>query len=52
MIFPAEMRIDYVRVYQRTGESNVGCNPDRFPTTDYINNHLEAYTSTYRVPGY
>jgi len=43
MIFPAEMLVDYVRVYQRTGSTNVGCNPKAYPTTDYINNHLEAY---------
>ncbi|KAF8339430.1 beta-glucan synthesis-associated [Amanita rubescens] len=27
MIFPAELRIDYVRVYQRKGSKNVGCDP-------------------------
>ncbi|KAG6825851.1 hypothetical protein H0H92_002186 [Tricholoma furcatifolium] len=42
--FPAEMRFEYVRVYQRTGSSNVGCSPDAFPTEDYINNHMDAYT--------
>ncbi|KAJ6475256.1 beta-glucan synthesis-associated [Mycena vitilis] len=41
--FPAEMLVDYVRVYQRDGETNVGCNPKDFPTTDYINDHLVAY---------
>ncbi|KAF8987327.1 beta-glucan synthesis-associated [Cyathus striatus] len=43
MIFPAELKFDYVRVYQRKGQSNVGCNPKDYPTMDYINNHLEAY---------
>jgi len=46
MVFPSEMLVDYVRVYQRKGSSNVGCNPKDFPTTDYINNHLEAYQNT------
>ncbi|KAJ7437784.1 beta-glucan synthesis-associated [Mycena galericulata] len=45
MVFPAEMLIDYVRVYQRDGETNIGCNPPDYPTTDYINNHYSAYTS-------
>jgi beta-glucan synthesis-associated protein KRE6 len=45
MIFPAEYKIDYVRVYQRTGQTNTGCSPRDYPTADYINNHLEAYTS-------
>lgn len=46
MQFPAVMLIDYVRVYQRKGHTNVGCNPKDYPTTDYINKHLDAYTST------
>ncbi|RDB14975.1 putative beta-glucan synthesis-associated protein C23H3.11c [Hypsizygus marmoreus] len=43
MIFPAEMLIDYVRVYQRKGHTNVGCNPKDYPTEDYINAHEDAY---------
>ena len=46
MIFPAIMQIDYVRVYQRKGQNNVGCDPADYPTKDYIDNHMEAYTST------
>ncbi|THH16891.1 hypothetical protein EW146_g3823 [Bondarzewia mesenterica] len=45
MEFPAEMLVDYVRVYQRKGSPNVGCSPPDYPTEDYINNHLEAYTN-------
>ncbi|KAF8964548.1 beta-glucan synthesis-associated [Flammula alnicola] len=45
MIFPAEMKIDYVRVYQRKGQTNTGCSPPNYPTADYINNHLDAYTN-------
>jgi len=45
MQFPAVMLIDYVRVYQRKGQTNIGCNPQNYPTTDYINNHLDAYTN-------
>lgn len=43
MEFPAEMLVDYVRVYQRKGSTNVGCSPSGYPTADYINNHADAY---------
>ena len=45
MVFPAEMLVDYVRVYQRSGATNIGCNPKAYPTSDYISAHLEAYQS-------
>lgn len=45
LTFPTEMLIDYVRIYQRKGDENIGCSPDDYPTEDYINNHLNAYTS-------
>ncbi|KAI0687091.1 beta-glucan synthesis-associated [Cytidiella melzeri] len=45
LVFPAEMQVDYVRVYQRAGQTNIGCNPDRFPTSDYIANHFDAYNN-------
>jgi hypothetical protein len=45
MQFPAEMLIDYVRVYQRKGSVNIGCDPPDYPTLDYINRHQDAYTS-------
>jgi hypothetical protein len=45
MEFPAEMLVDYVRVYQRAGETNIGCDPPDYPTADYINRHYEAYSS-------
>lgn len=47
MEFPAEMLIDYVRVYQRTGHTNVGCDPKAYPTADYIANHPLAYTGMF-----
>lgn len=34
--FPAQMLIDYVRVYQKDGVTNVGCSPSDHPTADYI----------------
>ncbi|KAG6852141.1 hypothetical protein C0991_002650, partial [Blastosporella zonata] len=45
LIFPLEMLIDYVKVYQRKGQTNVGCDPPSFPTMDHINNRMDAYTS-------
>ncbi|TDL22109.1 beta-glucan synthesis-associated [Rickenella mellea] len=54
--FPATMSIEYVRVYQREGAHNTGCNPSNYPTTDYINDHLNAYTNpnltTWEQAGY
>ncbi|KAA1070914.1 hypothetical protein PGT21_003086 [Puccinia graminis f. sp. tritici] len=43
--FPAKMYIDYVRIYQREGHTNIGCSPKDRPTEDYINRHLGAYTN-------
>lgn len=47
LTFPAEMLIDYVRVYQRKDSVNIGCNPPDYPTADYITRHQEAYTSSF-----
>jgi len=45
MTFPSEMLVDYVRVYQRDGYMNVGCDPPEYPTADYINRHHQAYSN-------
>jgi len=46
MTFPAELRFDYVRVWQRKGIQNgVGCDPPNRPTAKYINDHMDAYTN-------
>ncbi|KAJ7473211.1 glycoside hydrolase family 16 protein [Mycena latifolia] len=45
LTFPAVMRVDWVRVYQDPDNMQVGCNPADYPTADYINEHLEAYTN-------
>lgn len=45
MEFPALMQVDYVRIYQRHGSTNVGCDPKDYPTADYIRRHLDAYTN-------
>ena len=43
--FPAIMRVDYVRIYQKEGEENVTCDPPGYETTEYIKNHAEAYNN-------
>ncbi|CAA7263155.1 unnamed protein product [Cyclocybe aegerita] len=45
LAFPAHMKIDYVRVYQPANAVNIGCNPRDFPTKDYIDKYIEAYTN-------
>ncbi|QEL63154.1 beta-glucan synthesis-associated protein KRE6 [Candidozyma auris] len=40
MIFPAHLRVDYVRIYQPEDQINVTCDPEDYPTVDYIENHL------------
>ncbi|KAG8827745.1 beta-glucan synthesis-associated protein [Serendipita sp. 401] len=45
LVFPTKMYVDWVRVYQHPDRINVGCDPDGFPTSNYINHHMEAYTN-------
>lgn len=45
LTWPNTMSVDWVRVYQFEGEENIGCDPEDFPTKDYINRHMEAYTN-------
>ncbi|PWN49194.1 beta-glucan synthesis-associated [Violaceomyces palustris] len=44
MSFPAQLKVDYVRVYQRDGEKErISCDPPDHPTSDYIERHLDIY---------
>ncbi|EWC43470.1 hypothetical protein DRE_07549 [Drechslerella stenobrocha 248] len=43
--FPATMYIDYVRIYQPEGSEGITCDPPGYPTTGYINKHMNAYTN-------
>ncbi|KAI0034652.1 glycoside hydrolase family 16 protein [Vararia minispora EC-137] len=44
--FPAQMLVDYVRVYQRSGvKDGLGCDPAAHPTAQYIQAHSNAYTN-------
>lgn len=45
LTFPTTMHIDYVRIYQQPGQKSVTCDPPGYPTTEYIQNHLDAYTN-------
>ncbi|KAJ7667135.1 beta-glucan synthesis-associated [Mycena rosella] len=45
LTFPTTLSLDYVRVYQYPDAINIGCDPPDFPTQDYINTYLEAYTN-------
>jgi len=41
--FPLTMRIDHVRIYQPEDAINVSCDPDDYPTSNYIETHPKAY---------
>lgn len=40
---PATMRVDYIRIYQNEGEELITCDPEGYPTTEYIKEHERAY---------
>ncbi len=42
---PATMRFDYVRIYQQEGSTSITCDPEGYETTQYIRNHMDAYTN-------
>ncbi len=41
--FPTIMRVDYVRWYQKPGQTSVTCDPEGYETTEYIKTHPKAY---------
>ncbi|KZV63649.1 glycoside hydrolase family 16 protein [Peniophora sp. CONT] len=43
LTYPGHMYIDYIRIYQDPDNIQWGCDPEDFPTADYINTYLEAY---------
>ncbi|KAF2004615.1 glycoside hydrolase family 16 protein [Amniculicola lignicola CBS 123094] len=45
LVFPTVMRVDYVRWYQKPGEEMVTCDPPGYETTEYIKEHINAYTN-------
>jgi beta-glucanase (GH16 family) len=40
LTFPTKLVIDYIRVYQPTDSINIGCDPQDFPTENYINAYV------------
>lgn len=42
---PATMRVDYIRIYQPEDNQIMTCDPDGYPTTDYIRTHPEPYAN-------
>lgn len=42
-LFPATMRVDWIRVYQEEGKESVTCDPKGWETTKYIKKHPEPY---------
>lgn len=45
LTFPAIMLIDWIRVYQDPDNINIGCDPEDYPTADYIATYSGAYTN-------
>ena len=46
LLLPATMRIDYVRIYQKTGDEHyLSCDPPGYNTTAYIAGHPRAYSN-------
>ncbi|CCH60253.1 hypothetical protein TBLA_0C04560 [Henningerozyma blattae CBS 6284] len=43
--FPVTMSIDYVRIYQPNNSVSITCDPKDYPTYDYIQDHIVAYTN-------
>lgn len=41
--FPSHMRVDSIRIYQPPDEINMTCDPEDYPTYNYIEDHLDAY---------
>ncbi|KAI0651922.1 glycoside hydrolase family 16 protein [Trametes meyenii] len=43
--FPSTLRVDWIRVYQDPNRINIGCDPEDFPTAEYIKAYKEAYSN-------
>lgn len=42
-LMPAKMRVDWVRIYQEEGKTSITCDPPGYPTTQYIEEHKDAF---------
>lgn len=56
LVFPSHMKVDYVRIYQPPNNISMTCDPDDYPTYNYINTHKEAYMNnnhtSWKMAGY
>lgn len=43
--FPAQMKFDYVRLYQEAGQEKMSCDPGDHPTAEYIEKHIDVYSN-------
>ncbi|KAJ7472267.1 glycoside hydrolase family 16 protein [Mycena galericulata] len=50
LTFPTTLKLDYVRVYQYPDSVNIGCDPEDFPTSAYINTRVFFYIEAYTNP--
>lgn len=54
--FPVVMSIDYVRLYQPENAVSLTCDPEDYPTYDYIESHKNAYynanLTSWKMAGY
>jgi len=46
LVFPTTMLVDYIRIYQRKSDIRTSCDPKDFPTAQYIDTYIEAYTNS------
>ena len=45
LVFPSQMFVDYVRIYQREGVTNgMTCDPPNRPTANYINQYVTRFS--------
>ncbi|CAK9435305.1 uncharacterized protein LODBEIA_P57300 [Lodderomyces beijingensis] len=43
---PAKFLVDYVRVYQPRDQVSLTCDPEDYPTSQYIRDHMRAYVDS------
>jgi hypothetical protein len=48
--YPATMSVDHVRIWQRPGAINVGCDPPGYPTSQYISCNRDLYMDEAEKP--
>lgn len=56
LTWPNYLRIEYVRIYQKADHISLTCDPEDYPTADYIEDHIEVYSNpnitTWKEGGY